>query len=138
MHKHGHFGAGPRAFWMMGRRGDHGFGPFGHGFRGGRGGRGRDGFRSGRMLGDGDLRLIALLLIEEQPRHGYDIIRATPYKAEGGQYQTCGVVSKEIDGVVKEHRFIRADRFAALDDAVDISITKGQQLVDEQGERLFG
>ena len=76
--------------------------------------------------------------VAKEIEHKGFIIRATPYKAEGGQYQTCGVVSKEIDGVVKEHRFIRADRFAALDDAVDISIKKGQQLVDEQGERLFG
>jgi hypothetical protein len=73
----------------------------------------------------------------KQIEHKGFVIRATPYKAEGGQYQTCGVVSKEIGGEVKEHRFIRADRFAALDDAVDISLKKGQQLVDEQGERLF-
>lgn len=92
MHKHGHFGAGPRAFWMMGRRGDHGFGPFGQGFRGGRGGGGRDGFRSGRMLGDGDLRLIALLLIEEQPRHGYDIIRALEERTSGAYSPSPGVV----------------------------------------------
>lgn len=65
------------------------------------------------------------------------VIKATPYKADGGQFQTCGVVSKEIDGVVKEHRFIRADRFAALDDAIDISLKKGRQLVDEQGDRIF-
>ncbi|TPK65479.1 hypothetical protein FJ546_09795 [Mesorhizobium sp. B2-4-19] len=65
------------------------------------------------------------------------LISATPYKNDG-QYQTCGIVSKEIDGVVKEHKFIRADRFAGLDDAVDISIKKGIQLVDEQGERIFG
>lgn len=63
-------------------------------------------------------------------------VAATPYKADG-QYQTCGVISKEIDGVVKEHRFIRADRFAGLDDAVDITLKKGVQLIDEQGERLF-
>ncbi|AZO11936.1 MULTISPECIES: HlyU family transcriptional regulator [unclassified Mesorhizobium] len=73
----------------------------------------------------------------KQVEHKGFLISATPYKAEG-QYQTCGVVSKEIDGVVKEHRFIRADRFAGLDDAVDISIKKGIQLVDEQGERMFG
>jgi hypothetical protein len=73
--------------------------------------------------------------VKEIEHKGF-IIRATPYKAEG-QYQTCGVVSKEIGGVVKEHRFVRADRFAALDDAVDISLKKGQQLVDEQGERIF-
>ena len=72
----------------------------------------------------------------KQIEHKGFIIRATPYKAEGG-YQTCGVVSKEIGGVMKEHKFIRADRFAALDDAVDISLKKGQQLVDEQGERMF-
>ena len=65
-------------------------------------------------------------------------VAATPYKAEGGQYQTCGVVSREVGGVLKEHKFIRADRFAALDDAVDISLKKGIQLVDEQGERMFG
>lgn len=64
------------------------------------------------------------------------IVRATPFKQDG-QFQTCGVVSKEIGGVVKEHKFVRADRFAGLDDAVDISIRKGIQLIDEQGERLF-
>jgi len=75
--------------------------------------------------------------VAKEIEHKGFVIRATPYKAEGG-YQTCGVVSKEVGGVVKEHRFIRADRFAALDDAVDISLKKGQQLVDEQGERMFG
>ncbi|MER9952208.1 HlyU family transcriptional regulator [Mesorhizobium sp. M0047] len=73
----------------------------------------------------------------KQVEHKGFLISATPYKADG-QYQTCGVVSKEVDGVLKEHKFIRADRFAGLDDAVDISIKKGIQLVDEQGERIFG
>lgn len=73
----------------------------------------------------------------KQIEHKGFLVSATPYKADG-QYQTCGVVSKEVDGVVKEHRFIRADRFAGLDDAVDISLKKGIQLVDEQGERMFG
>ena len=72
----------------------------------------------------------------KQVEHKGFLISATPYKAEG-QYQTCGIVSREIDGVMKEHKFIRADRFAGLDDAVDISIKKGMQLVDEQGERIF-
>lgn len=72
-----------------------------------------------------------------QVEHNGFTISATPFKADG-QYQTCGVVSKEVGGVVKEHKFIRADRFAGLDDAVDISIRKGIQLVEEQGEKLFG
>ncbi|UCI09465.1 HlyU family transcriptional regulator [Mesorhizobium sp. B1-1-8] len=73
----------------------------------------------------------------KQVEHKGFLISATPYQAEG-QYQICGVVSKEVDGVMKEHRFIRADRFAGLDDAVDISIKKGIQLVDEQGKKMFG
>lgn len=73
----------------------------------------------------------------KQIEHKGFTIAATPYKNDG-QYQTSGVVSKEIDGVLKEHRFVRADRFAGLDDAVEVSLRKGQQLVDEQGERMFG
>ncbi len=64
MHRDMHFA--PR-----GRRGG-GFGPFG-GF--GRGGFGDD-IRIGRMLGSGDLRLLVLLLLSEEPRHGYDLIKA--------------------------------------------------------------
>ncbi len=63
-------------------------------------------------------------------------IRAAPYKAEG-QYQTAGSVEKEIGGVVKEYKFIRADRFPSLEDAVEFSLAKGRQIVDEQGERMF-
>lgn len=74
--------------------------------------------------------------VAKEIEHKGFIIRAMPYKADGG-YQTCGTVSREVGGVMKEHKFIRADRFAALDDAIDISIKKGQQLVDEQGERIF-
>ena len=75
-------------------------------------------------------------VVREVEHKGF-VIRATPYK-EGGQYQTCGVIAKEIDGAAKEHRFIRADRFASLDDAVEVTIRKGQQRIDEQGDRLFG
>jgi hypothetical protein len=71
-----------------------------------------------------------------QIEHKGFTISATPYK-EDGQFQTCGVVAKEIGGELKEHRFVRADRFAGLDDAVDVSLKKGQQLVDEQGDRIF-
>lgn len=73
--------------------------------------------------------------VKELEHKGF-LIKATPYK-EGNEFQTCGVVSKEIEGVVKEHRFVRADRFSDINTAADISLTKGRQLVDEQGERVF-
>jgi hypothetical protein len=63
-------------------------------------------------------------------------IRAAPYKSEG-QFQTAGIVEKEIAGVRKEHKFIRADRHASYDDAVAFSLSKARQLVDEQGEQIF-
>lgn len=63
-------------------------------------------------------------------------IHATPYQ-EGGQYQLCGVVEKEIGGERKSYRFVRADRFASLDEAAEFTLVKGRQIVDLEGERLF-
>lgn len=69
--------------------------------------------------------------------HNGFAIRATPF-TEGGQYQTCGVITKEIGGEVREHRFIRADRFASKQDAVDVTLRKARQIIDEQGDKIFG
>jgi DNA-binding PadR family transcriptional regulator len=48
--------------------------------------------RVGRMLAHGDLRLIALALIDEQPRHGYEIIKVLEDKTEGWYSPSPGVV----------------------------------------------
>ena len=64
------------------------------------------------------------------------MIRAAPYKAEG-QYQTAGTITKDVGGVVKEHKFVRADRHASYDDAVEFSLSKARQIVDQSGERMF-
>jgi len=61
-------------------------------------------------------------IVHKEIEHKGFTIRATPFKSEG-QYQTSGTVSREIDGVRKEHNFIRADRFTSLDDAIDISLS---------------
>ena len=67
-----------------------GFGPFHFdfnegpgGFGGGRGGRG--GRRARRAVESGELRLVLLKLINEEPRHGYDLIRAIE-ELTGGEY----------------------------------------------------
>ncbi|MDX8447711.1 PadR family transcriptional regulator [Mesorhizobium captivum] len=95
MHKHfGHNHFGERMFMhMAGRFGGRGggFGPFGHGRGGGRGGPG-DMFRAGRMLADGDLKLITLSLLAEAPRHGYDIIKALEERTSGIYSPSPGVV----------------------------------------------
>jgi hypothetical protein len=70
-----------------------------------------------------------------QEHKGFSIA-ATPYKTDG-QFQTCGVISKEIDGARKEHRFVRADRFASQQEAADMALRKARQIIDEQGDRIF-
>ncbi|MGH6763875.1 MAG: HlyU family transcriptional regulator [Phyllobacterium sp.] len=72
-----------------------------------------------------------------QIEHNGFLIRATPMK-QGNEYLLCGVISKEVDGVIKEHQFIRADRFPAMDTAIEITFQKGRKIIDEQGLRLFG
>ena len=94
MHRHHPFGErAERAFMhMAGKFGGRGGGPFGHGGRGGgRGGPG-DMFRAGRMLADGDLKLITLSLLAEAPRHGYDIIKALEERTSGIYSPSPGVV----------------------------------------------
>ena len=72
----------------------------------------------------------------ETEHNGYRIV-AEPY-LEGGQYQVAGRVSRQIGGELKEHRFIRADRFGSLEEAADVALMKGRQIVDQQGDRMFG
>jgi DNA-binding PadR family transcriptional regulator len=92
--RHRHHGCGPRgrieftipeALMAMrggrgwaGRHGGWGFDGDGEEDRGGR--------RPGRRIfGSGELRLVLLKLISEQPRHGYDLIRAIE-ELTGGEY----------------------------------------------------
>jgi hypothetical protein len=63
-------------------------------------------------------------------------IRAAPFKTNG-HYQTAGIIEREIGGVRKEHRFIRADAHASYDDAVTFTLNKARQIIDLQGERIF-
>jgi DNA-binding PadR family transcriptional regulator len=53
---------------------------------------GGDFMRAGRMLAQGDLRLIALALIAEQPRHGYDLIKQLEEKTSGWYSPSPGIV----------------------------------------------
>ncbi len=88
---HHHFNRDERVYWhFAGRRG----GPedWGRGPRGGRGGWGGGAFRVGKMLADGDLRLIVLALLAEGPRHGYEIIKALEEKSSGVYSPSPGVV----------------------------------------------
>ena len=45
-----------------------------------------------RMFGQGDLRLVVLALIAEQPRHGYDLIKEIEQRAGGAYAPSPGVI----------------------------------------------
>ena len=85
-----HFGSGCEVRWAAGR---HGRGRHRHGFGGGRHGvDGDDMMRARRVLAHGDLRLLALALIAEQPRHGYEIIKLLEEKTDGWYSPSPGIV----------------------------------------------
>lgn len=63
-------------------------------------------------------------------------IRPAPYSAKGG-YQTAGVIEKNFETGMKEHRFVRAETHPSKDEAATFAITKGKQIIDEQGDRIF-
>ncbi|QPC88353.1 hypothetical protein GA830_17530 [Mesorhizobium sp. NBSH29] len=89
-----------------------------------------------RLFGGGASAGDSQPAVAAQTEHKGFTVRATPFK-NGGEFQTCGVISKEIDGVVKEQKFIRADKFSSIDDASSVALRKGVQMINEQGERLF-
>ena len=89
-----HCGSRHEEHWRVGRHGRWGHHRHGHGGRHGRSGGmgGGDMRRAGRMLAQGDLRLLALALIAEQPRHGYEIIKVLEDKTAGWYAPSPGIV----------------------------------------------
>jgi DNA-binding PadR family transcriptional regulator len=79
--------------WAAGRHRRGRFGGYGFGGRHGMGGEmGPEDLRAGRMLAQGDLRLIALALIEQEPRHGYEIIKLVEEKTADWYSPSPGIV----------------------------------------------
>jgi len=66
---------------------------------------------------------------------GYLII-ASPMPDEG-RWRLAGAIVKESESGRLERSFVRADTFASRDEAESFAVRKGQQIVDEQGARLF-
>ena len=63
-------------------------------------------------------------------------IRPAPQRTASG-WNTAGVISKPSADGVRETPFVRVDTHMSRDDAIVFSVTKAQQIIDEQGERIF-
>jgi DNA-binding PadR family transcriptional regulator len=90
-HWMGHLHSWPGYDFAGRRHGRHGSGRFAGGFAGDLD---RDGhsFRSGRKLSSDDLQLVILALIQEKPRHGYEIIKALEELSRGFYVPSPGIV----------------------------------------------
>ncbi|MEM7567801.1 MAG: HlyU family transcriptional regulator [Pseudomonadota bacterium] len=65
------------------------------------------------------------------------LIEAMP-EPEGGQYRLRARLSKTIGEETKTHDLIRADLLGSADEAASYAIRKARQVIDEQGDRLYG
>jgi hypothetical protein len=68
----------------------------------------------------------------EEEYNGY-VVRARLMPA-GSEFQLAGRIEK--DG--KSYDFVRADRFSSRSEAQSATLAKARQIIDEQGDRLFG
>ena len=86
------YSSGPSAFWAG--RGGWGFDPAFMGWLwGAPGARRRPGhFRGGRMFEQGDLKYVILSLLDEKPRHGYEIIKELEERFGGTYSPSPGTV----------------------------------------------
>lgn len=64
------------------------------------------------------------------------LIKAVEMKV-GSELQLAGKIEKEIAGELKSYSFIRADRMSSREDVTAMALSKGRQIIDEQGEQIF-
>jgi len=74
-------------------------------------------------------------VLGEESYKGF-LIKAIEMKA-GSELQLAGTIEKEIGGELKTYRFVRADRMTSRDDLIAMALSKGRQIIDEQGEQIF-
>src|SRR5215471_17665724 len=124
--------------WAAGRHWRRHGGGFGFGGRPGMGG--GDMMRAGRMLAQGDLRLIALALIAEQPRHGYEIIKLLEDKTEGWYSPSPGIVYPTLT-YLEDAGYVTAQaegskKLYAITDQGKAHLEENREFVDAVMERL--
>ncbi len=124
-------------------RGGRGFGHgFGHGFGGrrGGGGRGERGERR-RMFDGGELRLVLLKLIADEPRHGYDLIRQIEELTGGTYAPSPGVIYPTLTmlddmGLIEAQQSDGAKKLFAITDAGRAELEENAEIVETAIARL--
>ncbi|HUO52599.1 MAG TPA: PadR family transcriptional regulator [Gemmatimonadaceae bacterium] len=127
-HRHRRHGWGG---WDWFEGGGPGFGP----------GARRHARRAARMFGQGDLKLVILQLLEEKPRHGYDIIRALEERSGGSYSPSPGTVYPTLS-LLEEMDYAKATvedsgkKIYEITDAGRAYLAEHKETVDDVFERL--
>ena len=88
-----HQQAGPQEWFETGFGGGRGFEGRGrHGFGGHWRGRWERGFAGGRLFDAGDLKLVILKLLSEEPSYGYQLMKKMEERLAGGYTPSAGVI----------------------------------------------
>lgn len=134
-------------FRWAGRRG-FSFGPGGFHFdfgdgSGGWGGGHNHGRERKRMFEGGELRLVLLKLIADEPRHGYQLIRAIEDLTEGGYAPSPGVVYPTLTmledmGFIREQKSKDSKKVFEATDEGRAHLEENEEEVDELIEKLEG
>ena len=131
-----------------GRGGSFRFGPFDFDIdfddRGGRGGwGGRRGRERKRMFESGELRLVLLKLIADEPRHGYELIKAVEDLTEGEYAPSPGVVYPTLTmledmGLIAEKKSKESKKVYEATDEGRAHLEENSEEVEMLIERLEG
>jgi DNA-binding PadR family transcriptional regulator len=103
--------------------------------------RARGRWRGGRMFEQGDLRLVILSLLEEKPRHGYEIIKALEERFGGTYAPSPGVVYPTLQ-LLEDQGFARlvpgpeGKKTYEITDAGRAHLAENQGMVDSIFERV--
>jgi DNA-binding PadR family transcriptional regulator len=135
-HRHRHFAGRGRGF---------SFGPGGFQFDFGEGSRGWGGHRRDRkrMFEGGELRLVLLKLIADQPRHGYELIKAIEEMTGGDYAPSPGIVYPTLTmledmGLIAEAKGETSKKVYEATDDGRAHLEENSEEVDELIERLEG
>ncbi|MDV7103506.1 HlyU family transcriptional regulator [Vibrio sp. TH_r3] len=58
-------------------------------------------------------------------------------KPESSQYRIAGRITKERDGEIQEHNFIRSDVVASKETANELMLTKAKMFIDQMRGEIF-
>ncbi len=128
-------------FFRHGMRGRHGSR---HGFGGdgqGRGGSGRGGGGRRKLFDSASLKLILLRLIEQEPRHGYDLIREIEELSGGVYVPSPGVIYPTLTllaemGLIAEASTEGSRKQFAITEAGSAHLAEQHDIVEALVERL--